>query len=665
MNKYNPLHFYNNLNVRTKLYLFSGCLVVWFIVIGGFSVWSSGEIAEGITEAKATGDTTTLAAKAERSVFELQAALSKTRGVDDPEAIEEIIPKIKEMAASVQKAVKATDSEKLSVAHSEKSDALLKEATAEAENLVSLTEAYTKSLATQDEKVFESYNSVGTSLKKLDKLMVEVNGIVKADGDTLAARDFKVFRILTVVLCSLVSVAILSLLLFAYLLTRSISVQLDRISKTVLQVKEGNLTSVIEVKYEDDLSVLSHGINDMVAQTRLVIANLITSTKQVEKSAETVLRSSEQVATAAEEISCQANTVATASEEMAATAHEVANNCQMVAESVSVAESAAFQGSSVTQQAVNQMTEIVESTENTVRTVELLAQRSDEIGEIVSTIDDIADQTNLLALNAAIEAARAGDAGRGFAVVADEVRKLSDRTTAATKEIAQKIKDIQTQTKETIDAIRGDSTKIRVGGEEVTSAGSSMSQILDQIGNVNGQVSQIATAAEEQSAVTSEITTNIHQISEVVAHAAEQSQASAQESKHLIDMIVELEHLVSRFNVGNIDVAIMVETARRDHIAFVEKVKKGVSGEIPLSAKDLPDHHNCRFGKWYDEQANSPCASKTEFVAINSTHAKIHELAKQAIGAKGSKKANDLLKEIDSLSAEIGDRLSILEKTCR
>ncbi len=98
-------------------------------------------------------------------------------------------------------------------------------------------------------------------------------------------------------------------------------------------------------------------------------------------------------------------------------------------------------------QTIEGMNRIAQVVQESAKTIQELAKSSDQIGEIIGVIDDIADQTNLLALNAAIEAARAGEQGRGFAVVADEVRKLAERTTKATKEITDMIKGIQNDTK--------------------------------------------------------------------------------------------------------------------------------------------------------------------------------------------------------------------------
>ena len=129
---------------------------------------------------------------------------------------------------------------------------------------------------------------------------------------------------------------------------------------------------------------------------------------------------------------------------------------------------------------------------NPQKTVQELGKNSDQIGEIIQVIDDIADQTNLLALNAAIEAARAGEQGRGFAVVADEVRKLAERTTKATKEIAVMIKKIQNDTNGAVLSIMQGTQEVEKGKELANKAGDSLKQIIIGAGEVVDMATQVA-----------------------------------------------------------------------------------------------------------------------------------------------------------------------------
>jgi methyl-accepting chemotaxis protein len=195
------------------------------------------------------------------------------------------------------------------------------------------------------------------------------------------------------------------------------------------------------------------------------------------------------------------------------------------------------------------MTKIADRVKSTAQTVESLGSRSNQIGEIIGTIEDIADQTNLLALNAAIEAARAGDQGRGFAVVADEVRALAVRTTVATKEISQMIKAIQSETMSAVTAMEAGVLEVGQGTGEATRSGEALSSILKQINEVTMQVSQIATAAEEQSSTVKEINENVQKVADITQSNKEVEREVMREVAQLHATAADLTKSTMRFKL--------------------------------------------------------------------------------------------------------------------
>jgi len=221
----------------------------------------------------------------------------------------------------------------------------------------------------------------------------------------------------------------------------------------------------------------------------------------------------------------------------------------MAAEGSSQANESAMDGTRVVEMTMQVMDKIAERVKSSSKTVDELGRSSDQIGEIVGTIEDIADQTNLLALNAAIEAARAGEQGRGFAVVADEVRALAERTTRATKEIGEMIKSIQKETRNAVTEMEQGVQEVIKGSEEAFKSGQALKTILDRVGNVTVQVSQIATAAEEQSATSIEISNNIQEMTFVIQQSSVGTQQIATSSSEMARMAEELKNQISWFKV--------------------------------------------------------------------------------------------------------------------
>jgi methyl-accepting chemotaxis protein len=313
---------------------------------------------------------------------------------------------------------------------------------------------------------------------------------------------------------------------------------------------EGDLTKQIIVKSNDEFGLLADEINSLVDKIRRIISQISQTSEQVSSSAVELQSNAEQMATGAEQVAAQAETVATAGEEMSATSGDIAQNCQMASEGSQQASAAAVSGARVVDETISVMNSIAERVRSSAIAVESLGSRSDQIGEIVGTIEDIADQTNLLALNAAIEAARAGEQGRGFAVVADEVRALAERTTRATREIGEMIKAIQLETKSAVIAMEEGVTEVAKGSEKAADSGRALEQILQQINDVNAQIHQVATAAEEQTATTSEISNNMQQITEVVAQTSRGAQDSASAANKLSLLADDLRRIVGQFKVN-------------------------------------------------------------------------------------------------------------------
>lgn len=313
------------------------------------------------------------------------------------------------------------------------------------------------------------------------------------------------------------------------------------------QVADGDLSVDVRVK-EGSGSVLG-AMREMVENLRGIVSQVMRSAESIAAASQQLHGSAEQIASASEEVACQATTVATAGEEMSATSGDIARNCQMAADGAGLASRTASNGTEVVNATVQIMGRIAARVSATARTVQNLGERSDQIGAIIGTIEDIADQTNLLALNDAIEAARAGEQGRGFAVVADEVRALAERTTRATREIGEMIKSIQAETRAAVTAMEQGVCEVEAGTGEASRSGQALQQILDQINDVAMQVSQIATAAEEQTATTSEISNNMMQITEAVQATARGSAESAQASEVLSWQAEDMKLLVGRFKL--------------------------------------------------------------------------------------------------------------------
>lgn len=357
-----------------------------------------------------------------------------------------------------------------------------------------------------------------------------------------------VFRLANNLLVAIALMLLLMAGIIVYMLKRVVISPVTALS-TFLVTLDNDLTKRFAWKSNDEIGQVSDSVNDFLGSLQQVIGTVVAESNQVAAAAEQLQSGSATITSGADAVVGQAAGVATASEEMAATSADIARNCLMAVDAAQSASDAAVNGSGVVSSTIAGMERIAERVRTSSQTVTSLGERSDQIGAIAATIEDIADQTNLLALNAAIEAARAGEMGRGFAVVADEVRALAERTTRATREIGEMIKAIQSETRAAVTQMEQGVREVEQGTEDASRSGEALQEILSRINDVTMQINQIATAAEEQTATTSEIAGNVGRINEAAMDSSQAARESSDASSRLAVLADELQQQVRRFRV--------------------------------------------------------------------------------------------------------------------
>lgn len=319
------------------------------------------------------------------------------------------------------------------------------------------------------------------------------------------------------------------------------------------KISSGDLTVRLTKEYKGDHQLIKASINQVTDSLSTAITQVTEAVESTASAANQILSSTEEMASGAQEQSQQTAEVANAVEEMAKTIIETTRNTVAAAEASKGAGEVAREGGIVVLETIEGMNRIADVVKRSADTVTQLGKNSDQIGEIIQVIEDIADQTNLLALNAAIEAARAGEQGRGFAVVADEVRKLAERTTKATKEIASMIKQIQKDTKWAVEAMNEGKSEVEKGREKAEQAGRSLEKIIVESERVVDIISQVAAASEQQSSASEQISKSLESISNVTNQSAAGIQQIARAAEELNNLTLNLQNLVSAFKIEKVE----------------------------------------------------------------------------------------------------------------
>lgn len=349
---------------------------------------------------------------------------------------------------------------------------------------------------------------------------------------------------------SILGLAVLIIgVLLSTLVLRSISKPITELSQMAERFGGGDFSGRLDDKRKDEFGALALHFNVATAKLAEITQGLRSAIADLNMGAKDLAKSSVELSNGAAKQATESNQAASAMTEMAQTIDDVARNAHTAATESGNALARATTGREVVGRTVSGMEQIAASVRDAAGVIEALGDSSTKIGDIISTINDIADQTNLLALNAAIEAARAGEAGMGFAVVADEVRRLAQQTADATKEIATTIGQIQKDTERSVSAMRQGTVKVEEGITLAHEANQSLEAIVEASGQSVNVVNQIAVAAEEQSAVAGQVSHGVEQIAAITRDAETAADNISKSAAHLNELAGELDRMAAWFRV--------------------------------------------------------------------------------------------------------------------
>lgn len=321
-----------------------------------------------------------------------------------------------------------------------------------------------------------------------------------------------------------------------------------RLLDELADLADGDLTTTATVT-EDFTGAIADSINFTIDQLRVLVSRINETAVNVSSAAQETQQTALHLAEASEHQAQEIAGASAAVNEMAVTIDQVSANA---AESAAVAErsvSIASNGAKVVQNTIHGMDTIREQIQDTSKRIKRLGESSQEIGDIVSLINDIADQTNILALNAAIQASMAGDAGRGFAVVADEVQRLAERSAAATKQIEALVKTIQNDTNEAVISMEQTTAEVVRGARLAQDAGVALEEIENVSSSLAELIQNISNAARQQASSAGHISNTMNVIQEITSQTSAGTSATAQSIGTLAEMALDLRESVAGFKL--------------------------------------------------------------------------------------------------------------------
>ena len=346
------------------------------------------------------------------------------------------------------------------------------------------------------------------------------------------------------------------------------------------------------------------------------------------------------------EVSSNGQSIAAAAAELVSSVDEISRNSASAAENAREADEMVRQATDAANETQLSIDEISQAMSTSIESLADLSSASDQIGQILSVIEDIAGQTNLLALNATIEAARAGEAGRGFAVVAAEVKELSNQTSKTTVDIARRIELLRSgmnQISETMDQTK---SAVQGGNEAILKSTDTMHQAVQRVTDVAVRMDEVNKILTDQKSASSEIAQSING----VADLAEESRRQVMEISGLFAEINDEIAESAGDTAESDDPRMLCETAKVDHIIFTKRVIDAAMGRGDLKLDQLTDHKLCRLGRWYTALTDQTIIAMPPFKELDEPHKQVHLFAQKALEAHEVGDQKSALEQLEAMS---------------
>jgi methyl-accepting chemotaxis protein len=357
-------------------------------------------------------------------------------------------------------------------------------------------------------------------------------------------------------------------------------------------------------------------------------------------------------------LSSGAQTIASAAAELVASVEDISRNSDGAAKDAAETNETVQTGRVAVDQLSGTIANIAATVEETARSVDELSAASEQIGQILTVIEGIAGQTNLLALNATIEAARAGEAGKGFAVVAAEVKNLANQTAKSTEDIARRIVSLREGMAAILSTMERSKSAVGDGQAAITKAADTMAVVAEQVGSVTSRMQGISDILHQQMGATSEIAASIDK---VAAIAGDTQGLLGSMAEHLNSGNTRFtENAKAWFKAGSH--RSLVEMAKIDHVLFKKRIMETLMGRDSWRASEVPDHHNCRLGKWYDAISVAEIKGLPAYRDLVTPHQRVHAAGIRALSAYESGDLDTALSALGEMNTASSEVLTVLEK---